>query len=483
VASIDTDRNLLFGVLALQGDMIDAEQLAEACTAWSARKDRLLGDVLVERGWISLDDRRLVDQLLERKLKKHAGDAHRSLISAAAGAPEVFATLDGIRHGADDEIRRTLGDMEHARRAGDTMEYVSRLSQPAGSRDRYTLTTLHAKGGIGQVWLARDTAMERDVALKELRPDRSDNDAMLRRFLQEARITGQLDHPGVVPVYELGRVDAGADGPSPYYTMRFVHGRTLSDAVAGYHHDLAAGKASRAELFALIHAFVGVCNTVAFAHSRNVIHRDLKGSNIVLGEFGEVVLLDWGLAKLVDAEGRDEKPEAGFDPDATDAYSGQVGWAQPDLTAAGAVMGTPAFMAPEQAEGRAERIGRRTDIYGLGAILYEILAGQPPFGGESTQDVLRKVREQPPEAPSKVARSTPKALEAAVIPRPRRWPLTRSSGWPTSRSRRGASRGRPVSGGGWSGTGRQSPPAWPLWASRSWAWRPPSRSRRSRTAL
>ena len=351
MASIDTDRNLLFGVLALQGDMIDAEQLAEGCTAWSARKDRLLGDVLVERGWISTEDRRLVEQLLERKLKKHAGDAHQSLISAAAGAPEVFATLDGIRRGADDEIRRSLGDVERHGRAGGTLEYVSRLSQPAGGRDRYTLTTLHAKGGIGQVWLARDTAMEREVALKELRPDRSDNDALLRRFLQEARITGQLDHPGVVPVYELGRGDASADGSGPYYTMRFVNGRTLSDAVAGYHHDLAAGKSSRANLLALIHAFVGVCNTVAFAHSRNVIHRDLKGTNIVLGEFGEVVLLDWGLAKLVDTDGCDDGPEPDFDPNATARLfrPGRSGPARSDGCRSGA--GNPRVHGP--------RAGRR----------------------------------------------------------------------------------------------------------------------------
>jgi serine/threonine-protein kinase len=395
--------------------MIDATQLAEACTAWSARKDRMLGDVLVERGWISTEDRRLVEQMLERKLEKHAGDAHRSLISTAAGAPDVLATLDGIRHGADDEIRRSLADVDRPHRAGSTLEYLSPLSQPAGSRDRYTLTTLHAKGGIGQVWLARDTAMEREVALKELRPDRSGNDSILRRFLQEARITGQLDHPGVVPVYELGRGDTGADGPRPYYTMRFVRGRTLSDAVAGYHQDLAAKKASRADLLALINAFVGVCNTVAFAHSRNIIHRDLKGTNIVLGEFGEVVLLDWGLAKLVDVDRPDVQPDADFDPEMTAPHSGQVDLPGPDLTAAGQVLGTPAFMAPEQAEGRSDRIGRRTDVYGLGAILYEILAGQPPFGGESIHDVLKKVREQPPTPPSKLVRSAPQALEAICL--------------------------------------------------------------------
>jgi eukaryotic-like serine/threonine-protein kinase len=416
MTSIDTDRNLLFGVLALQGELIDAGQLAEACTAWSVRKDRPLADVLVERGWMSADDRRLIEQLLERRLKKHAGDAHQSLITAASGATDVNATLDRIRNRTDDAlIRQTLGDIERPKRAGGAIEYVSMISQPPTSRDRYTLSSLHAKGGIGQVWLARDTAMDREVALKELRPDRSDNDALMRRFFQEAKITGQLDHPGIVPVYELARGDTSTGDGRPYYTMRFVRGRTLSEAVDVYHRELAAGKASLSELLALIQAFVGVCNTVAFAHSRNVIHRDLKGANIVLGEFGEVILLDWGLAKLIDAEGRPQGPEPGFDPEMTDAYTGQSDPAQPELTAAGQVLGTPSFMAPEQAEGRADRIGRRTDVYGLGAILYDILAGKPPFDGESTPDVLRKVLEQPPVAPSKVVRSTPKALEAVCL--------------------------------------------------------------------
>jgi eukaryotic-like serine/threonine-protein kinase len=416
VATIDTDRNLLFGVLALQGELIDAGQLAEACTAWSVRKDRLLADVLVERGWMSADDRSLVEQLLERRLKKHSGDAHQSLIAATAGAVGIQATLDGIRNKSNDvEIRQTLGDIERPQRAGDPIEYVSMISQPPTSRDRYTLSSLHAKGGIGQVWLARDTAMNREVALKELRPDRSDNDALLRRFFQEATITGQLDHPGIVPVYELARGDTNAGDGRPYYTMRFVRGRTLSDAVAGYHRDRAAGKSSRTDLLALIQAFVGVCNTVAFAHSRNVIHRDLKGANIVLGEFGEVILLDWGLAKLVEGEGGTQRAEPGFDPEITDVYTGQFDPAGPELTAAGQVLGTPSYMAPEQAEGRADLIGRRTDVYGLGAILYEILAGQLPFDGESTHDVLRKVREQPPVPVSKVVRSTPKALEAVCL--------------------------------------------------------------------
>ncbi len=159
------------------------------------------------------------------------------------------------------------------------------------NRERYTLTHLHAKGGMGRVWLARDGALGRQIALKELRPDQADNSIVCSRFLYEAKITAQLEHPGIVPVYELG------EGDAPYYTMRFVRGRTLSEAIRAYHKKRAAGEADSVGRVELLSAFVSVCHAVAYAHSRGIIHRDLKGQNVVLGDFGEVMVLDWGLAK------------------------------------------------------------------------------------------------------------------------------------------------------------------------------------------
>ena len=146
---------------------------------------------------------------------------------------------------------------------------------------------------MGRVWLARDGSLGRQIALKELRPDQSDNTIVCSRFLYEARITAKLEHPGIVPVYELG------EGDAPYYTMRFVRGRTLSEAIRAYHKRRAAGEADPVELNDLLLAFVSVCNAVAYAHSRGIIHRDLKGQNVVLGDFGEHIVLDWGLAKRV----------------------------------------------------------------------------------------------------------------------------------------------------------------------------------------
>jgi serine/threonine-protein kinase len=266
--------------------------------------------------------------------------------------------------------------------------------------ERYERVALHKRGGIGQVWLARDGQLARDVALKELRPEWTADPAVVTRFLNEAQITGQLEHPGVIPVYEL---DRAADG-QPFYTMRFVNGRTLTEAARAHHDRRAAGEENALGLAALLHAFVVVCNTVGYAHSRGVLHRDLKGQNVLLGDFGEVVVLDWGLAKRV---GRPEEAAA--------PATGNGEGADAVLTAYGQALGTPAYMAPEQAEGRPDRIDHRTDIYGLGAILYEILTGRAPFAGSPTAEVLRKVREEPPVPPRQLCADTPAGLEAICL--------------------------------------------------------------------
>ena len=279
---------------------------------------------------------------------------------------------------------------------GDT---VNDSSAPGG---RYTRTRLHATGGIGRVWLAYDSDLGREVALKELRPERTEDRGFADRFLHEARITGQLEHPGIVPVYELTR--RPEDG-QPFYTMRFIKGRTLTDAIRAYHDKRAAGRAEPLERVALLNAFVATGNAVAFAHSRGVIHRDLKGQNVVLGDFGEVVVLDWGFAKVLARA--DDSAEA-----ATVVIGAEGG---PGQTVQGQVIGTPAYMAPEQAEGRPDRIDCRTDVYGLGAILYELLTGRAPFAGAEAAEVLRLVREAEPARPRQVWAAVPRALEAVCL--------------------------------------------------------------------
>jgi PAS domain S-box-containing protein len=392
--SDETDRNLLFGVLALQADLIDPQQFIEACLLWTSRKDVPLADLLIERGWIVAADRAHLDYLLERKLRKHGGDARASLAAIPDDVKRSLAAL------GDDDIQRSLA---HQLGAEEATHLAATVDHIPGPHERYSRLRLHATGGIGRVWLAHDGDLGRDVALKELRPERAEQAALAARFLQEARITGQLEHPGVVPVYELAR---RRDDRQPFYTMRFVKGRTLSEAARAYHRKRSAGQADALDLPVLLNAFVTVCNTVAYAHSRGVIHRDLKGQNVILGDFGEVVVLDWGLAKLV---GRAEaEPQAR--PVALDDAGADSGY-----TVQGQTLGTPAYMSPEQAAGRPDLIDRRSDVYGLGAILYEILTGEPPFTGPSTDEVLRKVREEEPVPPGQFWTEVPPALEAVCL--------------------------------------------------------------------
>jgi WD40 repeat protein/tRNA A-37 threonylcarbamoyl transferase component Bud32 len=387
-----SDRNLLFGVLALQADLIDQTQFVEACTLWSTHKQVPLADLLVDRGWLTADDRAHVDWLLGRHLHRHQGDAHASLAEVADGAVRhALAVLEDV------EVRQSLAELSTpADVSGGTIHYAPAAAQ------RYTLSRLHATGGIGRVWLAYDSDLGREVALKELRPERSQSRGFANRFLHEAKITGQLEHPGIVPVYELAC--RPSDG-QPFYTMRFIKGRTLTDAIRAYHNQRPAGRTEALERVALLNSFVATCNAVAYAHSRGVIHRDLKGQNVVLGDFGEVVVLDWGFAKVL---GRLDD-SAGADPVELAAETG------PGHTVQGQVIGTPAYMAPEQAEGRPDRIDRRSDVYGLGAILYELLTGRPPFSGASVEEVLRQVRDAEPPHPRQVRAGVPRALEAACL--------------------------------------------------------------------
>jgi PAS domain S-box-containing protein len=254
---------------------------------------------------------------------------------------------------------------------------------------------------MGRVWLARDTVFGRDVALKEIRPERAAEPASQMRFIREAQITGLLEHPGVVPVYDMDR--RTSEGTA-FYTMRFVGGRTLTRAVEDYHRRRESGEDVSLDLSALLHAFVVVCNTLGYAHARGVIHRDLKGGNVVLGDFGEVVVLDWGLAKLLGS---------GAEQSTTGVNSDEA--AGPELTLLGEVLGTPAYMAPEQVEGLSERIDVRTDIYGLGAILYHILTGRPPFTGAGTAEILRRVREDEPTPPRQLCPDIAAGLDAICL--------------------------------------------------------------------
>jgi hypothetical protein len=208
----DIDRSLLFGVIALQDDLIDQQQFTEACAVCALRLETALADLLAERGWISQDDRREIERKIERKIKKH-GNVRASL-AALAGAD----ARDAIRAVDHAEIRKSISSLPPA--AGHVLvETIVPPHQP--EQGRYRLTQLHAQGGLGRVWLAQDGDLRRTVALKEILPGNPRSTETWRRFLKEAQITGQLEHPNIVPVYELSR---RREDDQPFYVMRLSAG-------------------------------------------------------------------------------------------------------------------------------------------------------------------------------------------------------------------------------------------------------------------
>lgn len=386
---MNRDDNVLFGALALQTGLIDSEQFTESCKLWKSRSDQSLRDVLVERGWLSPDDANHLQYLHERTLDRHQGDVRSTLNALPSVLRKCLAALEIL------DSEKTVAAPAAAANAES-----QRVAGTPASANRYEFKSLHASGGIGRIWVARDLQLDRDVALKELLPERTGNNKASARFLREARLTGQLEHPGIVPVYELA---FRGDTNEPFYTMRLVRGRTLASAIDAYHAKRSEGRTETLEFVDLLTAFVAVCNTIAYAHSRGILHRDLKGENVILGNFGEVIVLDWGVAKFM---GQTDETVERSDLDETQ---------DPHLTIQGEIVGTPAYMAPEQAEGRLEQIDERTDIFGLGAILYAILTGRPPFVGSSTLQVLMAAIRAQPTPPRELVPDVPEAVEEICL--------------------------------------------------------------------
>jgi serine/threonine-protein kinase len=395
----EPDRNLLFGVLALQMDFITRDALVEAMNAWLLQKHRSLAEILEERGALAPADRGLLEPLVRRHIQQHGNDPAQSL-AAISSIGSVRADLSRI---ADPELHASLAQVSAARRDDDPYRTVAEASLGASSAigARFRVLRPHARGGLGEVFVARDTELNRDVALKEIQDRYADDPRCRARFLLEAEITGGLEHPGIVPVYGLG---VAADG-RPYYAMRFIKGDSLKDAIARFHKDPSArgdAGARMLELKKLLRRFLDVCNAVAYAHSRGVLHRDLKPGNIMVGQYGETLVVDWGLAKVV---GRSDAtaPEATLRPPSAGGSS---------ETLPGSAVGTPAFMCPEQAEGRLDLLGPASDVYSLGATLYCLLTGRAPVEEPDAGVVLERVRRGEIPRPRQVQPGLPRPLEA-----------------------------------------------------------------------
>jgi serine/threonine protein kinase len=273
---------------------------------------------------------------------------------------------------------------------------------------RYKLLRRIGEGGLGNVWLARDEKLKRNVALKELKSEALESPVTWQRFHREAEITGLLEHPNIISLYQFGEDRKTGE---PFYAMRFVGKRTLADAIVEYHDHVEAGEDGSLGLHRLLSVLLDICKAIAYAHSRGVVHRDLKPENVALDSFGQVIVLDWGLAKLLE-EGELAQQLT------SNASLRDSSLARLAHTQDGAIVGTPLYMAPEQAAGNLDEVDDKTDVYGLGALLFAILTGVAPheksaYGSQrhSLPDVLKIIANGVTPSPREQSKTVPRELE------------------------------------------------------------------------
>ncbi|MCX7944852.1 MAG: protein kinase [Deltaproteobacteria bacterium] len=400
------EREVLFCLTALQMGLASPEQLRSIGKDLREKKIGSLRAELIKRALITPENVKNIEHAVDITASFHNGNykkilslnIYRKLVKEAFG--------DSISISQEGDIRPSYSKTG----VGDEESNLHVVTEE--SPGRYVVLREIGSGGIGRVILAFDRHTGRNIAIKELLPEivtHSPQDTammpLLARFLREARLTAQLEHPSIVPIYEIGK----RENNLIYYTMKYVKGRTLSE--------LLRECGSLSERLRYLTHFINLCNAIAYAHSKGVIHRDIKPHNVMIGEFGETVVLDWGLAKI-----------KGLDKGENEKFINKMRLLKDDAagrTIAGEVIGTPQYMPPEQAWGDINNIDEKSDIYSLGAVLYEILTGFPPFDGNSPIDIVKEVRAysrgerrlkpiklEEPECPDELAAIAEKALSA-----------------------------------------------------------------------
>jgi len=379
-----------------------------------------------ERAWKEHRQPRIEDALVEVPDAARPALLYELLVlelvyrRQAGESPELTA-YDARFPGYPESIRAAFAAPGHpstltATAASTEHDSQEQVSTPASSGVRFRILRFHDRGGLGDVFVAEDEELHREVALKQIQERHAHDQASRSRFVAEAEITGRLEHPGIIPVYGLGHYDDGR----PFYAMRFIKGDSLKEAIKRFHEaDQTPGRDPGERSLALcqlLRRFLDVCNAIAYAHSRGVLHRDLKPGNVLLGPYGETLVVDWGLAKVVGRTTESTEPtrtEGTLAPPS----GGGVGSTLP-----GSMVGTPAYMSPEQALGDLARLGPASDVYSLGATLYHLLSGRAAFEDADLITVRSKIirGEFPP--PRHVNPSVPTALEAiclkAMAPKP-----------------------------------------------------------------
>lgn len=397
------DRNLLTGILGLQTGLYSQSQLIQAMQTWVFHKDRNIEAILVEQHALEPAQRDFLAQLVEQYLRVSKADPQAALSKLPAQAslanslrsiedPDLTSSIINLRS-------KTTPNSEKEQRVVDLDETKTHDRNPPVDDARYKVLRPHAKGGLGKVSVAEDKQLHREVALKQIQEKFANDEESRVRFLVEAEVTGQLEHPGIVPVYSLGFSESG-----PYYAMRFIRGESLKQAIESLYQQkpqipprdflLAIRK--------LVKRLIDAGNALDYAHSRGVLHRDVKPGNIMLGKYGETLLVDWGLAKSGAYRDEKSKDEPTVVPLSGDSST---------ETRMGSVFGTISYMSPEQARGRLDLLGPWSDVYSLGATLYSILTGQLPLSG-STEELLAKVQSGEIIPVCEVNPLAPKAIQA-----------------------------------------------------------------------
>jgi eukaryotic-like serine/threonine-protein kinase len=396
-------RDLLFGLVALRVGFINQDNLVSVLEARARGKTGALADDLEKLGHLDTEQRESVEALVTLHLKKNGDDVEQSLAAVHPGS-STLVKLAGV---GDPDIHATLTHLGSARTEPEDGGGVTPgVGTTSADGRRFRVLRPHAQGGLGAVYIALDEELHREVALKQILEQHADDTIARQRFLLEAEITGGLEHPGIVPVYGLGHHRDGR----PYYAMRFIKGDSLKEAIAAFHVDPALKADRDARTLArqkLLRRFLDVCNAIDYAHGRGVLHRDLKPANIIVGRYGETLVVDWGLAKAVGAA--ELASDAENPPLLPPSASGSAN------TLPGIALGTPAYMSPEQASGDIGRLGPRSDVYSLGATLYCLLTGQAPFVSRDLLAVIQSVIKGEFPPPHSLDGTIPAALEAICL--------------------------------------------------------------------
>ena len=363
------DYRFVFCALAIKLGFLNDVHLRQIMQQWSEDDRFEVKDYCLQAGLLQPLEADVLEGAVARVIQQHRERSVDDTQTGEDAMGQLLAALDdqGNGDGVD-------GDLEATR------DFLASIGALAGDDKRFQILRPLARGGLGEVFIANDTQLNREVALKTLQDWHADTEDSQARFLQEAEITGRLEHPGIVPVYSLGHDHRRR----PFYAMRYVRGSTFRDVIKQFHEQgNELGPSDRTVRFRkLITSVIDVCDAVSYAHSRGILHRDIKPSNVIIGKFGETLLVDWGLAKAVGVAGDDEAEEASIRPQSGSSVQ---------KTVVGAALGTPSFMSPEQAAGRVDRLDVRSDVYSLGATLYYVLTGEPPFSKSST-NIMQQVQ-------------------------------------------------------------------------------------------